>query len=147
MKNKLITIFFGFIALLVINFLAGKFHTRFDITEDQRYTLSETTKTLLKKINEPILIDVLLKGNFPSEFKRLQLETKQLLEEFKAVNPYIEYSFANPLKDEKDPERLIQSMLRFGLVPANVSIQENGKTSNETIFPWALATIPAAKDI
>ena len=141
LQNNIIIIGLAFIGLLLINYLANKYFIRFDITEDKRYTLSDTTIDIINAVEEPIIVDVLLKGNFTSEFKRLQLETRQLLEEFNAINPNIDYNFVNPLEDEPNPERIIQGMLNIGLVPANVTIQDKGKTSNETVFPWAMANL------
>lgn len=140
-KNNIIIVALAIVGLLVINYLASRFFIRFDITEDKRYTLSDATIDIINTVEEPIIVDVLLKGNFTSEFKRLQLETRQLLEEFHAINPNIDYNFVNPLEDEPDPDRIIQGMLNIGLVPANVTIQDKGKTSNETVFPWAMANL------
>ncbi|NQY07227.1 MAG: gliding motility-associated ABC transporter substrate-binding protein GldG [Flavobacteriaceae bacterium] len=140
-KNNIGLILIALIILIGVNLIAGKVYKRFDITEDQRFTLSDATIDIVNNVEEEIMFDVLLKGNFPAEFKRLQLETRQLLEEFSAVNPNIQFNFVNPLQDEANPEQLIQSMIKFGLTPANVTVQENGKTSNETIFPWAIVNL------
>lgn len=140
-QNNIIIIALAIVGLFVINYLANHFFIRFDITEDKRYTLSDTTIDIINAVEEPIIVDVLLKGNFTSEFKRLQLETRQLLEEFHAINPNIDYNFVNPLEGEANPDRIIQGMLNIGLVPANVTIQDKGVTSNETVFPWAMANL------
>ena len=71
-----------FLVLIGIHILSHFFFKRFDLTQDQRYTLSETTLNIIKTVDSPLYIDVYLEGNFPAEFKRLQNETKQLLEEF-----------------------------------------------------------------
>ena len=73
-------------------------YKRFDLTVDKRYTLSPTTQQLLAQIKGPIDIKVLLKGNIPAEYKRLQTETLQLLEEYKAANKNIHFDFVNPLE-------------------------------------------------
>ena len=65
----------------------------FDLTKDKRYTLSETTTNILAKIDNQILIKVYLEGDFPSEFKRLQVETQQYLEELAAENSNIKIHF------------------------------------------------------
>ncbi len=72
--KQLLVIIFG---LLVANVLGNFFFHRFDLTKDKRYTLSKTSLSILKKVKEPLIIDVFLKGNFPSEFKKLQTETQQ----------------------------------------------------------------------
>ncbi len=82
-------------AIILLNVLSNYFYKRFDLTQDKRYTLSEAAKETIADIESPIVIDVFLKGNFPAEFRRLQAETKQLLEEFAAYNPKLKYEFVN----------------------------------------------------
>ena len=89
------------VVLLVLNFAGSYIFKRFDLTHDKRYTLSQTSLNLVASVKEPLYIDVYLDGKFPGEFKRLQDETRQLLEEFGAYNPNIKFSFINPL-DESD---------------------------------------------
>ena len=78
--------------------------------------------------------------DFPSEFRRLQNETKQLLEEFAAVNGNIVFNFINPLEDESTRERNIQQLTQRGLTPMQLSVQESGKSTQAVIFPYALAS-------
>ena len=86
------------VALFVLNFVSSIFHTRLDLTEDKRYTLSNATRSIIKNVNDIIQITVYLKGDFPSEFKRLQTETEQHLEELQALNKNIIFKFEDPLE-------------------------------------------------
>jgi len=129
------------IALIAINVVSGAFYKRFDLTTDNRYTLSESATQIIEAIESPIRIDVFLKGeDFPSEFRRLQNETKQLLEEFAALNNNIVFNFINPLEDESTRERNIQQLTQRGLKPMQLSVQESGKSTQAVIFPYALAS-------
>ena len=65
------------IGLWLINFLGNQFYQRFDLTQDKRYTLTNTTHSVLDKVDNVLSIKVYLEGDFPAEFKRLQIETKQ----------------------------------------------------------------------
>ena len=129
------------LAVLVGINIAGHFiFKRFDLTADKRYTLSETSLQIVDEITEPIYIDVFLEGNFPGEFKKLQTETQQLLEEFKAENPNVIFQFVNPLDEEANRDETIQSFLERGLTPVNVTVNEKGQQTQEVVFPWAIAT-------
>jgi len=129
-----------FLAIVLINILGNFFFYRFDLTQDKRYTLSETSLKLAKEIDEPLQIEVFLKGNFPGEFKKLQAETQQLLEEFKAYNSNITFQFINPLADEEARDTIIAAFIGKGMLPVNVTLTDKGKQSQEVAFPWALAT-------
>ncbi len=131
MKNKYSNIIYLLIALIVINFLSSKVYKRSDLTEDNRYTLSLATKNSIQKIEDIIQIKVYLQGDFPAEFKRLQTETKQHLEELRAHNKKIQFRFINPTE-------ITQELLDNGLEPSRLQIQENGKLSEIVIFPWAV---------
>ncbi|WP_293295375.1 gliding motility-associated ABC transporter substrate-binding protein GldG [Allomuricauda sp.] len=126
------------IAVAVINLLASFVYTRFDLTEDKRYTLSEPAVTVAKKFESPVIIDVLLDGNIPAEFSKLKSETVQLLESFGSKNSNIKYNLVDPLADEELAEQTIAELQGLGLQPANVTVEENGKVSNELVFPWAM---------
>ena len=126
------------VLIFLVNVLASIFYERFDLTQDKRYTLSEAAKNTISSVNSPIIVDVFLKGNFPPEFQRLQKETEQLLEEFKAYNPNVVFEFINPLETD-NPEALQQQFLSLGMKGAQVQVRENGKVSNEVVYPWAIA--------
>jgi len=142
------------IALVAINVLSNNVFKRFDLTEDKRYTLSASAIEIIDAAESPIVVDIFLEGeDFPSEFRRLQNETKQLLEEFQAVNSHVVFNFINPLADDATRERNIQQLTQRGLKPMQLSVQENGKSTQAVIFPWALAsynertvTIPLVKN-
>ena len=129
-----------FAVIILVNFISSKFFNRFDLTHDSRYTLSDTSKEIVANATEPLYVDVFLKGNFPGEFKRLQTETNQLLEEFKAYNPNVIFQFINPLEDEADSEKVMQEFIDRGLTPVNVTVDDRGKQSQEMVFPWAIAS-------
>ena len=124
--------------LLVINYIAQQWHSRIDLTQDKRYTLSETTRKTLSQIQQPLVIDVLLKGNIPTEFKKLQIEAVQLLEEYTAANDHLIVNFVNPLEDEPNADAAIQNLINNGLQPLQIAQTEAGKSSVEYIFPWAV---------
>ncbi|WP_442845783.1 gliding motility-associated ABC transporter substrate-binding protein GldG [Leeuwenhoekiella sp. H156] len=139
MKIKFqILIFSG--ALAALWFLAQQFYFRLDLTADGRYTLSETSETIISKANEPLIVDVFLEGNVPDAFKKLQLETRQLLEEYASENPNIKFAFINPIPEGAPVEQIAQDFNNRGMRPQQVQLRDNGKTSQEFVFPWAMAS-------
>lgn len=129
------------LVLIVVNVASHFFFKRFDLTADKRYTLSETSLKIINEVTQPLYVDVFLEGNFPGEFKKLQTETQQLLEEFKAQNSNIIFQFVNPMADEKlDKEAVFKSFVERGLMPVNVTVNDKGQQTQEVVFPWAIAT-------
>ncbi len=72
-----------------------------------------------------------LQGSFPAEFKRLQVETNQFLEELSKINDLVQFRFIDPLSASKD-------LIKKGLQPSRLTVQEDGKVSEAVIFPWAI---------
>ncbi len=129
-----------FLAVIVINLISNFFFKRFDLTQDKRYTLSETTLNIIKTVDSPLYIDVYLEGNFPPEFKRLQNETKQLLEEFSAYNSNIVFQFKTPIEKEEMRVEVMKQFYERGMQPLSITVEDKGKQSQEVVFPWAQAT-------
>ncbi|MEE1963230.1 gliding motility-associated ABC transporter substrate-binding protein GldG [Allomuricauda taeanensis] len=138
MKKLLISALVAIVAVVVLNILARFVYTRFDLTEDKRYTLSQPAVDVAQKFDSPVIIDILLDGNIPPEFSRLKTETVQLLESFASKNTNIKYNLVDPLEDEERAQQTIAELQGLGLQPANVTVEENGKVSNELVFPWAM---------
>ena len=135
---KKIALTIGFIVIL--NLASHFLYKRFDLTADKRYTLSQTSLNIVAEVKEPLYIDVFLEGDFPGEFKKLQTETQQLLEEFKSQNSNVIFQFVNPLEKEEERDSIMQSFIQRGLTPVNITVNDKGQQTQEVVFPWAIAS-------
>ncbi|MDC6364437.1 MULTISPECIES: gliding motility-associated ABC transporter substrate-binding protein GldG [Flavobacteriaceae] len=134
----LISILKALVVVIILNLIGGFFFGRFDLTEDKRYTISEPALEVAQKFESPVVIDVLLDGNIPPEFSKLKTETELLLESFASKNNTIKFNFVNPLENKDQAQETIAQLQSLGLQPANVTVEENGKVSQELVFPWAM---------
>ena len=48
------------VGIILINIIGTIFYKRFDLTQDQRYTLSNSAKKTIANVDSPIFIDVFL---------------------------------------------------------------------------------------
>lgn len=135
LKSLLLIVLLIVVANIVSNFY---FH-RFDLTKDKRYTLSQTSLDIVKQVQNPLSIKIYMQGELSAEFKRLQQETQQLLEEFQAYNKNIFFEFVDPLKEEETSMENIKELYRKGLTPVNITVEDKGKQSQSMVFPWAIA--------
>ncbi|WP_010182488.1 gliding motility-associated ABC transporter substrate-binding protein GldG [Aquimarina agarilytica] len=124
---------------MIIALLSNYSYYRFDLTQDKRFSLSETTKNLLYQIDKQVTIDILLDGKLPPEFKKLQRETKQLLSTFAAENKNIKFIFNDPFAKPELKAQNISELQRLGLTPAEVNTKFEGVLKKEVVVPWALA--------
>ena len=153
-KNRLKSVGITIVLLLVLNTIGSFFFFRFDLTKDKRYTLSPTSLQIIEQVKNPLYIKVYMQGELPAEFKRLELETRQMLEEFQGYNSNIVFEFIDPLEDEATSMDNIKELYRKGLTPINISVDDKGKQSQAMVFPWAIAiydnkevNIPLLKNI
>lgn len=153
-KNNLKSVVIILVIVLVLNALGNSFFHRLDLTKDKRYTLSLTSLSIIKQVENPLSIKVYMQGDLPPEFRRLQQETKQLLEEFQAYNSNIVFEFVDPLENEDTSMDNIKELYRKGLTPINITVDDKGKQSQAMVFPWAIAVydnkevnIPLLKNI
>lgn len=136
-ERSLIQLFVGIATIFLINLIAAQVYLRFDLTEEKRYTLSDATIQMLEELDDYAYFKVYLEGDFPAGFKKLRNETRDMLEEFKAYSPFIEYTFINPsgIADNEKRESLIQELIEKGLQPTNLHVNKKEGSSRILIFP------------
>lgn len=130
-KKQIIYIIVGIFFLLGV---FGIFSKRFDLTQEKRYTLSPSTLKILESVDKPLTVDVYLEGDFPASFRQLQNETRFMLEEFRKVNPKIDFKFIDPIKSKMSKETLAA----LGLQPSILPDMKDGKISEIVMFPYAI---------
>ncbi|MGQ0738610.1 MAG: gliding motility-associated ABC transporter substrate-binding protein GldG [Bacteroidota bacterium] len=130
------------LAVIAVNYLASVAHARLDLTKEKRYTLSNATRQLVKKLDEPAQIDVFLKGEFPSGFRKLANTTREFLGLLKEGNSSrIRYRFISPLdKIPGTQTNYGDSLVKMGAVPINLTVQKEAGESSNIIFPVAVVT-------
>lgn len=129
-------------AMLIIVFvnIIGKYlFARIDLTAEKRYTLAKSTKEMLKDVDETVLFRVYLEGEFPADFKRLQSETKEMLNQFRAYNKNIQYEFVNPNDFDDPQERQVfyQKLASKGIQPTQIQVETNGAITQQVLIPAA----------
>lgn len=142
--HGILTAKYGWIALVIaligVNLAASFLNIRVDLTKEKRYTLSRSTGSLAKQLEETVQIDVFLKGDFPSGFRKLANTTREFLSVLKDRNSSkIRYRFISPL-EEVDGSEIIwgDSLVKMGAVPINLTVQKKSGESTNIIFPVAL---------
>ena len=141
-KRQALTQLFIVIGIVVVmNVLSSAFFTRVDLTEDKRFTLTDSTKNLLHSLSTEVFVKVYLKGDFPAGFKRLAASTKEMLDEFKVYGGNkIQYDFidATTGKSEKEMNEVLKELTQKGLEPTNVQSKAGDEYSQQIVIPGAL---------
>jgi len=69
--------------LLILNLLSNFFFYRLDLSKGKIHTLSKTSKNLVRKLNDNVVVKVYLSKNLPPDYSVLARYTKDLLGEYK----------------------------------------------------------------
>lgn len=128
------------IILFGVNWAASVWHTRLDFTNEKRFTISNASKQLLKNIKAPIQVDVFLKGDYPSGFKKLSSSTEDLLQEFKEIaGKNFQYNFISPEEMVEGTEvSYADTLSAMGLFPINLTSQLKEGQQQQFVYPVAL---------
>lgn len=140
-KSRLLLQFLFVIVIIIsVNYISSIVYTRFDLTSEKRYTLSDETMEIVKNLDDIVYFKIYLEGDFPAGFKRLRKETMEILDEFRAYNKNIQYEFINPsassdLEERNDTYRIL---VQQGLNPTNLQVKTNSGIDQQVIFPGAI---------
>lgn len=141
-KNQLISFGITLTIIIVVNIIASFVYTRFDLTSEKRYTLSDTSKEILRNLDDYVYFRVYLEGEFPAGFKKLRKETKEMLDEFRAYSKFVDYEFINPSESNDAAERneTYKLLYQSGLNPTELAMKTKAGAQQIIIWPCALVS-------
>lgn len=119
--------------LVLLNWAAGSWVWRIDLTEDARYTLSQVTLEVLDSLEAPVEVEVFFVGDFPPTIQRLQTATETLLEELNAYSSSrLRIRYTNP-KEAPGVRAVFDSL---GILPGEVVIRTSDlEESRQAYYP------------
>ncbi len=123
--------FIVFLIILLINLIAFNRPARIDLTDNQIFTLSESTKSVINKIDDNLVVSIYFSNDLPSVLSNNSRFIQDILEEYQArSNGKIRFEFKDPDNDEvakKDAQAL-------GIQPVQVNVWENDRRETRLIY-------------
>lgn len=134
--------------VFVINIISGYIYTEFDLTDDERFTLSENTKKIIASADDNITVRILLEGEFPAGFKRLQSSVRDLMDKLRDINPKIVFEFEDPTEGSTSVvERKRKQLIEDKIIPINLSYSDGTQLVQKAVFPFAIINFKSKKYI
>ena len=138
--------------IVLLNILGSRLFVRLDLTSDHRFSISDSTKSMLRNLKDHVFVKIFLAGDMPPGFRRLSNSTRDLLDEMKIyAGENLQYEFEDPLagKTEKEQNEILQELYDngSGLEPTNVQIKTEDDYSQKLLIPGALITYGSHKSI
>lgn len=147
-SNRYIQLLLVVAIVFLINVIGSFIYTEFDLTDDNRFTLSENTKKIVSAAGDNMSIRVLLDGEFPAGFKRLQSSVLDILNKFRDINPNIVFEFEDPtvgsVKELEQKKKLLQE---DKIIPISLSYSDGTQLVQKAVFPFAIINFRQKKYI
>jgi len=136
-KSTSLYILFVLAAIVIVNIISDKLFVRLDLTEDNRYTLSDATKDIIKNLDEPVTITAYFSEDLPPDIAKTRRDFKELLTEYRNVSKNkIMYQFINPnADDEKEKEAMSK-----GIQPVLINVREKDQVKQQKAYLGAVIT-------
>ena len=152
--NKILSSKAGWLLLLIIlvgiNFISSVFHARLDLTSENRYTLSKASKDIVRDLDDNVMIDVFLRGDFPSGFRKLANSTGEFLQLLKDRNgSKIHYRFVSPQEEVPGAAGTTyeDSLQKLGANYINLTVQVKAGEENKRVYPFALVRYKGQQEL
>jgi len=149
--QSLISLFLILGILIFVNIISSFYYSDLDLTEDKRFTLNPATLNLVAELDEVLTIEVLLEGDFPSSFKRLQSATADLLSKFRSQNSSIQIRWVDPMSGNEEEKNVAngEALGKDGIYPINLTNSARGGNVRSAMlaFPYAIVRYKQQKKI
>jgi len=118
--------------IFIFNLFAQKMFVRFDLTENQRYSISDVTRTILEDIDDPITVKVYYSENFPRQLISVKQYVLDMLDEYRAyAGSGLEYEFIAVTGEDQELE---QEAMSYGIQPVQANITESDEVKVQRIY-------------
>ena len=121
-----------FVILVFANILFAKANIFADLTPNKVYTLSNSTKNILKKTNDVINVNLYVSKDLPPQLKTIYTNTKDLIKQFNnyAGNKIV-LKEIHPLQDDKETEAL-----KDWISPIQAQILKDDQFTTQKLYLW-----------
>src|SRR3954465_3485694 len=139
--SKTLAIVLLLVGLVLVNYLASSIPVRFDATAESIYSLSDGTKKMLSKIDEPVSIDLYFSkdaSGLPIAYKNYAARVQEMLRQYvRGSHGKLTLNVINPRPDTPEEEKATAAGLQpqvsqqggdqffFGLVVTQADQQKN----------------------
>ncbi len=124
--------------IVVLNLLGEEFYHRFDLSEDNQYTLSDATKNILKGLDQPVTVKAYFSEELPPNIAKVRKNFKELLVEYNNLSHgNLVYNFENPNEDEQIEKEAIQN----GVQPVLINLREKDEIKQKKAFLGAVISL------
>ena len=129
-KSFLSYVLSSLVIILILNWVSQDLFIRFDLTDNKMFSLSDSSKSVVKKLNEKLTMKVYFSDDLPGEYGNNRRYLQDMVEEYASYSKNIKYEFYKPETDE-DLEEEAQS---YGISPVQLQVIENDNLAIKKVY-------------
>ncbi len=123
-KSVLVPGLLLFTMLFLFNAISNNYFFRLDLTDNKMYSLSASSKSVVKQVDDLLAMKVYFSDDLPGEYANNRRYLQDLLEEFEAISDgNIRFEFFRP----EDDQNIEQEAQKAGIMPVQMQVVENDK--------------------
>ncbi len=126
-------LYLGAILAIVVfaNLISRRLFFRWDLTKNKIYTLSESSRNIIGKLDDRLLAKVYFSDDLPGDYANSRRYLQDILEEFRAYSGgRFHFEFYRP----EDDEELEREAQRYGIPPMQLQAIENDRMEIKNVW-------------
>jgi ABC-2 type transport system permease protein len=149
-KPELLRWALGTAIAFVIYFISWGVPVHFDLTSDNRFTMTEASTDLLESLEDELFVTCYLSGEYPANWKRLEQSIRNQLQDFgRSAQGKLRFQFVD-IYDIDDRQTIGQNeekLIEQGLQFTRIAFERNGLQAFKTVWPAAILTYRGNREV
>lgn len=143
-KDVLALVLSVLVVLFVLNFLSSRHFFRVDLTADDQFTLSSSTKNILKNLDDVVNVTLYFSKDLPPAIAGIKQDIDDTLDEYKTyAGSNLHVKFVDP----QETPQMEQQVMMMGIPPVQVNVLQKDKQELAKLFLGVAITHEDKKEI
>lgn len=131
-------------SVILLNIISERFFFRWDLTEDNRYSLSKATKNIVKNLDQIATVTVYFTENLPAQYSNLRNDIKNILIEYSNMaNGNLDFEFINPNESEALEKQAVGEKIQ----PVVVNVREKDQIKQQRAYMGVVVKMNNEKEV
>ncbi len=128
-----------FVVLILVNIVSGSLFFRWDITENNKYSLSKASINTVSTIEEPLTIKAFFSENLPGSYGNLRRELSDILEEYSlAANNNFNYQIysinSEGTSKDKSGKNIKELAEDYSIFPVQIQTLDSDEVKLQSVY-------------
>lgn len=142
--NKRYTLMLMFGIVILVNLISRNIFLRWDMTDEQQFTLSNATENILEELEDPVTVTAYFTEDLPPQLQKLKDDFREKLVEYSnSSNGNLDFTFIDPSENDASKQTAMQN----GVMPVPVQMREKDQVKQQEVFLGAMLELGEQKEV